>query len=327
MLQPHELRLHLPVSLSNDAMATTTQVWNILVASRDGNIHRVKELVAECPQLIYAQYNYTPPIHFAVREGHIELVKYLLSEGAHDPTYRIYPFRDNLLTIAQDREHTEIASLLEKYNADTSGHRYKGDNGTIHFTRTDLQKEFEQVVNKENLERTQTILKEHPEFATDTTFFWGEGPLMMVAKTGNTAMVDLLMKYGATVPSLLKWAQFYYFERYDMTAYLLKKGADPAVMSWQHVTILHDMAQKGNIPKAELFIQYGAPLDGLDEDYCSTPLGMAARWGHEEMVSYLIAQGADLNKAGAAWATPLAWARKKGHSVIEELLLEAGAKQ
>jgi ankyrin repeat protein len=29
------------------------------------------------------------PIHFAVREGHVELVKYLLDNGAHDPNYKI----------------------------------------------------------------------------------------------------------------------------------------------------------------------------------------------------------------------------------------------
>jgi hypothetical protein len=29
------------------------------------------------------------------------------------------------------------------------------------------------------------------------------------------------------------------------------------------------------------------------------------------MVNYLLAKGADINKAGASWATPLAWTKKK----------------
>ncbi len=49
-------------------------------------------MVDECPELIYAQYNYHPPIHFAVREGHLDLVRYLLRNGAHAPDYRSYPF-------------------------------------------------------------------------------------------------------------------------------------------------------------------------------------------------------------------------------------------
>ena len=53
---------------------------------------------------------------------------------------------------------------------------------------------------------------------------------------------------------------------------------------------------------------------------------MAARWGHVEMVNYLIAKGADINKAGASWSTPLAWAKKKGHAEIEKVLIDAGTK-
>jgi ankyrin repeat protein len=101
---------------------------------------------------------------------------------------------------------------------------------------------------------------------------------------------------------------------------------DPNTKSWQEVTLLHDMAQKGNIPKAELLLKYGADLQAIDDEYSSTPLGMAARWGHIEMVELLLKQGADPNRAGASWATPLAWARKKGHNEIEALLIKAGSK-
>ena len=43
------------------------------------------------------------------------------------------------------------------------------------------------------------------------------------------------------------------------------------------------------------------------------------------MVALLLERGADPNKSGAPWATPLAWARKKGHAEIESDLLRAGA--
>ena len=52
---------------------------------------------------------------------------------------------------------------------------------------------------------------------------------------------------------------------------------------------------------------------------------MAARWGHIEMFEYLLAMGADVNKSGSAWATTLAWARRKEHAEIEKTLLKAGA--
>ncbi|HEX6848498.1 MAG TPA: ankyrin repeat domain-containing protein [Chitinophagaceae bacterium] len=326
MIQPHEMKLGLPMKLCNGAVSTTTKVWDVLVASKNGNLEQVKRLVSDCPELIYAQYNYTPPIHFAVREGHVELVKYLLDNGAHDANYNIYPFSESLQTIAKDRNYNEIVSLLDQYANDPSKQKYKGDNGEIIYNRSELQLEFQEAVDKDSLDKAGRILKEHPEFAKDETYFWGEGILVFAAKKNNRRMIDLLMSYGAKVPAILKWGQFYYFERLDGATYMMEKGMDPNTMSWHHVTLLHDMAQKGDIQKAALLIKYGADIDPVEEEFQSTPLGMAVRWGHIEMVDYLLSKGADLNKAGAQWATPLAWAKKKGHHEIEKILRRHGAK-
>jgi uncharacterized protein len=325
MIQPAELKLELPMSLSNNVVSTTTKVWNILQASEQGNLQRVKELISECPELAYAQYNYTPPVHFAVREGHTELVKFLLDKGALDPAYITYPFKDTLLTIAEDRGYNAIAILLKEYLADPGRCQYKGDNGEIHYSRTALQLEFQEAVNKTDIKKVKQLLKQHPEFALDETYFWGEGILLFAAKENNREMVDLLMSYGAKVPAILKWTQFYYFERLDGATYMMEKGMSPGTMSWHHVTILHDMAQKGDIEKAALLLKHGADINPVDEEYQSTPLAMAARWGQLEMVEYLLEQGADPDKSGAAWSTPLAWAIKKGHSKIVDLLQQAGA--
>ena len=151
MLQPIELKLNLPMKLSNNVVSTTTKVWNILVASKRGDLEAVKRMADGCHELLYAQYNYTPPIHFAVREGHIELVKYLLANGAHDPSYKIYPFQDSLQSIAQDRKHNEIVTLLNDYANNTSLQKYKGDNGEIMYDRTELQVEFEHAVDKKRI--------------------------------------------------------------------------------------------------------------------------------------------------------------------------------
>jgi len=325
MLRPHELILNLPMVVADGALSTTGKVWDILVASKNGDLDIVKKLVSECPGLIYAQYNYTPPIHFAVREGHTELVKYLLEQGAHDPNYKIYPFQESLQTIAHDRNFREIVSFLNDYAANPSLQKHRGDNGEIRYNRSELQQQFEKAVYKEQINDVKKILAEHPEFAKDETYFWGEGILTFAAKVNNRAMIELLMSYGAKVPGLLKWAQAYYFEHYDGASFMMEKGMNPDTMSWHHVTILHDMAQKGNIQKAELLIKYGAAINPVEEEYQSTPLGMAARWGHVEMVEYLIKKGAGVNKAGASWSTPLAWSRKKNHVEIEKILADAGA--
>ena len=322
MVQPLELKLNLPMEISNGIITTTAKVWDILLASKKGNLEAVKRLTDECPELMYAQYNYTPPVHFAVRERHVDLVKFLLDNGAFDPGYKTYPFLEDLFTMAADRNHLEIASLVEKYCNSQHIPGFKGDNGKIDYNRNERQEEFEKAVYNQDLEKTEAILKQHAEFALDETYFWGEGILLFAAKENNRKMIDLLMSYGAKVPSLLKWAQFYYFERLDAATYLMAKGMNSNTMSWHHVTILHDMAQKGNIPKAELLIQYGADIDAVEEEYQSTPLGLASKWGQTEMVKYLLECGANPNKAGASWATPLEWARKKEHQEIENIVLK-----
>lgn len=310
----------------HNSISTTSKVWEMLVASHDGNLKHVQALAQENPGLLYAQYNYTPPIYFAVREGHVDMVKYLLDQGALDLTYRIYPFLDNLLTLAQDRHYDVIAGLLQQYLSDPSLCKFSGDNGRIWYNRSEPEQAFEKAVDKEDLDKTEQMLQEYPGIALDETYFWGEGILMRPAKEGNLKLIDLLMRYGAKVPGLLKWTQFYYFERYESAVHLMEHGMDPNVKSWHQVTILHDMAQKGFIPKAALLIKHGAAIDPVDEEYQSTPLGMATRWGQTEMVEFLLQQGADPNKAGAPWATPLAWAQKKGHTAIETMLRQAGAE-
>jgi ankyrin repeat protein len=74
---------------------------------------------------------------------------------------------------------------------------------------------------------------------------------------------------------------------------------------------------------AELFLDHGAEIDARDEEYCSTPLGWAARGGRKEMVEFLLARGAHTTLPDdAPWATPLSWVEKRGHPEIAEILRE-----
>jgi ankyrin repeat protein len=321
MLLPDDLKDDLPMTIANGVRTTTLKVWGILKASYGGATEKVKAYINECPALSYAQYNYTPPIHFAVREGHADLVEYLLFQcGAHDPPYRTYPFLDSLETIATERGHNEIAAMLRRYAEEPKLQKFSGDNGEIHYPRTDEQIAFQKAVNKVETRKVESTLREHPEWARDNTFFWGEGILCMPAKGNHRELMSLLMSHGATVPRLLKWAPAYYFERYDSAEFLLRNGMDPNTMSWHGVTLLHDMAQKGWADRVRLLVEHGADLDRIEDEYRSTPLGLAARWGHREIVEMLLKAGANVNRSGAEWSTPPAWATSRGHTEIAKML-------
>ncbi len=326
MIKPVEMKKTLPMKLHDGVVSTTTEVWGMLTASRDGNLDRVKELASLCPALITCQYDYTSPLHLAVREGHLDLVRNLVENGALDPTYKTHPFLESLVTVADDRGHGEIAELLKRSLDDPKLTRAWGDTGKIDHGRDEIQRRFQDLVDKKKHAEVEAMLKESPELALDEFAFWGEGILAMPAKDGDRRMLELLMRYGARVPNISKWAQEYYFKNYESAVFLMENGMYPNHMNWRRVTLLHDMARKGDIGKARLLLDHGADINPIDEEYRSTPLGFAARWGQREMVAFLLERGADPNTAGAPWATPIAWARKKGQAEIEADLRQVGSQ-
>jgi hypothetical protein len=181
-------------------------------------------------------------------------------------------------------------------------------------------------VDKNKHAEVEALLTERPELALNELAFWAEGILSMPAKDGDRQMLELLMRYGARVPDISKWGARYYFRHYEIAVFLMENGMNPNYMNWRQFTLLHDMAFVGDVAKARLLIDHGADINAIDEEYCSTPLAFAARWGRLDVVNLLLEHSADPNSSGAPWATPLAWARKKGHADVDAALRQAGAE-
>ena len=325
MIQPVEMRSTLPMTLHGGASSTTTDVWEMLSASRDGDLDGMTQLIARRRELSTCQFNYTPPLHFAVREGHLPLVRVLVEHKALDPSYKTYPFGESLLTMAQDRGDDEIARFLQDALANPDLTRKWVETGEIDYRQDEGQRQFDQAVHAGQLREVERLLNGRPDLARNELSSWAEGVLMMPAKNRDRPLLELLMRFGAQVPAMSKWGRFYYFVHDDIAAFLLENGMSPRHMSWHGVTLLHDMAQSGDVAKARLLLDHGADINAVDDEYRTTPLGMAARWGQRKMVALLLERGADPNKAGAAWSTPLAWARKKEHGAVASDLRAAGA--
>jgi uncharacterized protein len=213
--------------------------------------------------------------------------------------------------IAHTRNSPELRSLLLQYGA-----------------REDIseRKQFETLVNENSLAEVERIMQQSPALTQDPMACWGEGILASPANGRRREMVELLLRYGARVPEVSKWGPEYYFKHADIAALLLERGMNPNHMDWRRFTLLHHFAAKGDAVKMRLLLDHGAAIDAVDEEYRSTALGCAVRWKQREAAALLLERGADPNRADALWATPLSWARKKGHTDIEADLLLAGAR-
>jgi hypothetical protein len=295
----------------------------MLMACRDGDLDRVAALVDTCPSLVIARYNYMLPVHLAVREGHLEIVRYLGDRGGVHPKYETYPYREDLLTIATDRGFDAIAALLREYLAKADPNRGEQEKGHIEYGFDYECQRFERLVSAGAVGPVEDLLQRRPELATNPFAFWSEGVLSGPSNSGDRAMVDLLMRYGATVPDMSKWGMEYYFKHYEIGALLLERGMDANHHNCHGTTLLHEMARIGDVRKAQLLLDHGADLNAIDKEFRSTPLGFAVRWGRRSAAQFLIARGADRTLAGAAWATPAAWAVKKGRRGLEQMLRDA----
>lgn len=252
------------MELHGGVISTTSEVWQMLCASRDGCLDQVRRLIERCPALRSCQYDYTSPLHFAVREGHSHLVRYLVEAGALDPGYKTHPFLDPLVTFAEDCHQQEIAFLEHSLEDPGLVHNW-GDTGKILFGRDEMRRRFQGLVDKSRHAEVELLLEERPELALDELAFWGEGIPAMPAKGGDRQMLELLMRFGASVPDLSKWGARYYFKHYETARFLLERGMNPNHMNWRGFTLLHDMAFTGDIQKAGLLLDHGANLHSVDD--------------------------------------------------------------
>jgi ankyrin repeat protein len=542
LIRPVELTSGRRWTLGDGSEAATDDVFAMFVAARDGDLTTVTRLVARAPALATVEYNYTPPIHFAVREGHANIVELLLENGA-DPAYRSYPFQESLLSFAEDRGHADVAEVLRRplagrfamapgtqsiiaaatrgdlraveaelarnaalaaasnetgdtalHQAAKNGHvdivrvllaaganvsAVRGDGyrpihcalmpnwffqvrpgardeivelllssgaeytvfvagmrGDDTFVRRALARDrslanFEdtchhrvlsaavrrgdaalarvllehgadpnlpeegaprglslwiavndrqheivrillahgadpnaavessgtpmtqaaakkdaellemlrahggrqpgsserdrvgRLAEEGKLDEAERLLRANPQLIHDDEAGWGDGILAGPAHDARHDVIEMLMRLGARVPRVSKWAPYYYFKHEATAAFLLDHGMDPNHMNWHRFTLLHHMAAEGDLGKARLLLDHGAEIDALDDEYRSTPLGVAARWGHPAMVDLFLERGADPHAGGASWSRPLAWAEKKGHDRIAETLRAA----
>ena len=162
-----------------------------------------------------------------------------------------------------------------------------------------------------DLDSATAVLTENPLLADDPEAF------AVAAENGHEMIVRLMLRHQPRLAERVAIMA----RTWELTEFLFQNGMNSNLPGWLGVTPLHRFAERGDVEKAAIFLDHGADLDARDDEFCTTPLGYAARTGKLRMVEFLLRRGAKVKLSdGPAWATPIALATYRGFDEIVRVL-------
>ena len=321
----------------------------MLRAAAEGDLPEIDRLLTADPGLANCAYAYVSPLHFAVREGHTAVVQRLLAAGANPMGACALHSGTDPVAVAADRNLPVIVGILaetmralfgtgapgrEMCDAvqDGDGERVQALLEIVHLLYAHgAAAGLVSHVWQGRLDVVGELLKVDPNLINSGGDF---SPLCAAVGNASMDMVRLLLRYKPDLNRPSYWGNHVLYacgqrdlpDRLDVLRLLLDHGADPNHRNWLGISYLHLQALRGDLDTAAMLLERGADIHARDEEWGSTPLGWAARWGQKTMVEFLLARGAEPALADdPPWATPLAWAEKKRHPDIAAVLRDAGA--
>ncbi len=221
------------------------------------------------------------PLHFAAEQGKVNVVEFLLANGA-DPNVR-------------DSSGATPLDLACEYGAD-AGHPEL----IPILIRSGTERTFATNIRVGDVRRVCEHLELHPE-ELDTTPPTGIGtPLMMASRCGRTALVAELVHRGANVNAL---------NAVEVTG---TGGNSPLWFAAQG-------RRMGRAPLVKLLLEAGANVNEVCENG-ETPLHVAAAWNQAQVAYALIRAGANLEARTKKGETPLEFAIRWEFREVEAVI-------
>jgi ankyrin repeat protein len=261
-------------------------------------------------------------LHHAVSGNQIDVVKYLLSQGAEPDTAYPQAGNETPLHIAASKGYLDIAKVLID-----SGARVDARDST-----------GAKPIDKAADDATRALLQPYDNKISLISDFFA------AIKAGEVEKVEDFLKRGIDPnqkdPSENKFGVVcgisplcYAMDNQErgrqLAEVLLRHGADPNIRRNAGISALHDAAMNGRADIAELLIEQGAEVDVRDDSgYKSTPLHEACDEGHVNVAKVLLKHGANVNAPDKDGNTPIHRAAMHKRSYYEfslfQVLLDAG---
>ncbi|XP_067668335.1 ankyrin repeat domain-containing protein 50-like [Haliotis asinina] len=289
----------------------------VMLAADNGHRDVLELLVGRGANVALTDENGDNFLHCACREGHAEVVKYILLQDLVDINSLGHEKKSPVL-IAGEQGHTEVVELLVKHGADLSLREKSGSN-TLH--RACYYGQFDVVKHILSLNRVDINCRGYMK----------RTPVMVAAEQGYKKIVELLVNHGADL-SLREQSgsnilhNACYRGQFDVVKYILSLNRVRInSRGYMKRTPVMVAAEHGYKTVVELLVNHGADLS-LREQSGSNILHSACYRGRFDVVKYVLSLNTvDINSRGWKKRTPVMVAAVQGYKEVVELLVEHGA--
>ncbi|WP_417898482.1 ankyrin repeat domain-containing protein [Bacillus haimaensis] len=327
-------------------------VWRMMTASMTGETQIAQELLKQNPTLVNCSWAYFTPLHFAVREGHEDMVEVLLGYGADATAISGISWQDSPLQKAKDRGYDSLVEILERHLEQKLQSNSFGERMA--------------VLMKERNESALIGWLEETPYAIHSSDGRGNTAMHWAVLTRQLRIIDFLIEKGADLDATradgskpvhlaLEGDYFYRSEestknKWFLVGYLISKGATydifiaSAVGDEEYVrellsndsikvnaldssgrSSLYYAAKNGNESIVQALLKKGADPNQPEKDAPGgAALHAAVSEKHQSIVKMLLDHGADPNAEVEASGNALYFATRNGHQELVDLLYAAG---
>ncbi|XP_060042184.1 ankyrin-2 isoform X7 [Erinaceus europaeus] len=287
------------------------------MAAQENHIDVVKYLLENGANQSTATEDGFTPLAVALQQGHNQAVAILLENDTKGKV------RLPALHIAARKDDTKSAALLlqNDHNADVQSKMMVNRTTESGFTPLHIAAHYGNV-------NVATLLLNRGA-AVDFTARNGITPLHVASKRGNTNMVKLLLDRGGQIDAKTRdgLTPLHCAARSghdQVVELLLERGAPLLARTKNGLSPLHMAAQGDHVECVKHLLQHKAPVDDVTLDYL-TALHVAAHCGHYRVTKLLLDKRANPNARALNGFTPLHIACKKNRIKVMELLVKYGA--
>ncbi|XP_067661560.1 ankyrin repeat domain-containing protein 50-like [Haliotis asinina] len=303
--------------LSLNYLDINSRGWNkmtpVMLAADHGHKEVIELLINHRADLSAIDKVGNNILHIACESGHVDVVQYLLSLKLLDINSRVWNNWTPVMS-ATEEGHKEVIELLINHRADLSIID-KGGNNILHI-----------ACESGHIDVVQYFLSLN--CLDINSRGWRKWtPVMLAAYHGHNEVIKLLINHTADLSISGKGGDNILHiacqsGHTDVVQYLLSLNSlDINSRGWKKRTPVMLAAKGGHKEVIELLINHRADLSTIDK-VGNNILHIACESGHIDVVQYLLSlDSLDINSRGWKKRTPVMLAAKGGHKEVIELLI------